>query len=147
MNARGWEIFAVTAVGPERFPCVPLYQPAGQLVLPLWVSEDQARELRKLLEGVSPGHTHRTKCYSRTTHSTDVGVADVSLVYACDGLISARITMFDGTTKDVRASDACVIAVEHGLALGVASEVVHDYAVPARLEDVASYLGASRFLL
>lgn len=135
------EFHGVRSIGPEDFFCVVLRWAERNRVLPLWISPLVAAEMEVRAEGYAPRRPGTVDLLIETLEA--VGVSEIGITSAFEGVFVATITLNDGVELDARPSDALMVARALELPFGVAEEVLTQFSFFAADDALSEYLHVS----
>lgn len=128
-------------LAPEEFCCALLRNPSDAMLLPIWVSAVSALQLQSEMSGVRRSRPTAHEVLVDYVTETNGGVECVGITDCHEGTFMGALVLEDGSSLDVRASDALIIAAMLESQLLVATDVLEQYAVYVPPEGTLEYFG------
>ncbi|MBZ8177737.1 bifunctional nuclease family protein [Corynebacterium poyangense] len=133
-------VHGVYELGPEGFSCALIEWLSEGRVVPIWLTPADATMLDLRLRGI---HSRRPTSHDLIAQLVEVqgGVSTIVIDSYHEGVFSATLSLSDGTSFDIRSSDALMLSAVTGHSVYVEHDVLQQCSLYLGVEDLKHYFG------
>ena len=133
------QFIGVFPVGPEEFPCAVFYLADSARFLTVWLPPVDGSRLIARINGWQPRRPAATDVLAEVLTDFTPGVASIDISSFHEGVYTATVEVQDGSSIDLRPSDALALALELDVSVSVDDSVVAAASFWMSAEDARHY--------
>lgn len=133
------QFIGVFPIGPEEFPCAVFYLADSARFLTVWLPPVEGARLLARINGWQPRRPAATDVLAEVLVDFTLGVESIELSSYHEGVYTATVELQDGSSVDIRPSDALALALQLDVPIAVDDSVVAAASFWMSAEDARDY--------
>lgn len=134
-------LLGVFPVGPENFLCALLEWEGRGRVVPVWLPPVEGAQLAARLEEWSPRRPSVHDAMAEMIANATSGAVGINIISYHSGVFVAELLLEDGTSVDLRPSDALIMAAILDVPLQAEETVLQQASMYLSANDALDYFG------